>query len=999
MVTILILVSGLAVPSPDRFGPNPAEFGAPRSPSNALTPDVGSFRVGIAGPTLLTSQVTPPLITLGPGTYTATDKATLQLAINATGNVLFTVYTDSICSTSPVFTNTKSLIVDSPTTYSATSDPFTVPGAGAYYWIAAYLGDANNTVSSTVCATASEILTVLPATPSVSTLVSPPSFQLAATSQPATDTASLLAGFNPGGTITFTVYTTLDCSGTPVFRSQVPVSGTNGNYLSGQFTATAANTYRWIADYSGDANNRPTTTVCGAKGETLTVTRASPTITTQASPAVLNLGSGAGTAMDVATVSGGFNPTGTLTFDLFLNDPSCGSANRVFTSDAISVSGNRDYTSNAYTPTAVGTYYWIASYTGDPNNNAFTGSCGANGETLTVTAGGPTLTTQVSPSAIMLGTSPPYTAIDTATLSGGFKPKGTITFIVFNTTGCTGSPIFTSVVRNVDGNKAYPSDPFTIPGVGTYYWIAAYSGDPKNLPITKHCGDPGETLVVSPATPSVGTQVSAATIILGSSPPYNVTDTATLSGGFQPTGTMTFTVFNTIGCSGSPVFTNTKTVSGNKAYPSDPFTIPGVGTYNWIAKYSGDGNNPAVTTRCGDPNEVVTAYSGVSPVASFTFSPAITIPNLNVFFDGSASHAQIPGATISAYTWTFGDGNDHGPTALPTANYSYIRAGRFIVTLTVKDTFGFTNSTSHFVPVDAPPVAAFDTSHVNAKVGRPFTFNASLSSDSDGNITSWTWAFGDGETGSGQVATHTYASVGSKDVTLTVVDNVGYNNSATKSILVVLPQSPTAAFTLSPAQPVIGENVTLNGSASSDADGLIVSYAWTFGDGLSGTGAIVHHRYATAGDYQIRLNVTDEDGKSSENGTTLRVVTRPVAAFLFAPTAPLTNRTVTFTAAGSSDLSGPVNYSWVFGDGTSGTGYEVNKTYHAAGTYNVTLTVTNLYGVSTVVTQRITVATPIATGTSVSSFALGLAAVLDVGAAVAVGSYLFLVLRKKAKSL
>lgn len=93
------------------------------------------------------------------------------------------------------------------------------------------------------------------------------------------DTATLsgggLGGAAPTGTITFNLYAPSDatCAAAPVFTSVVPVSG-NGIYNSASFASAAIGTYRWIANYSGDANNNPFTGVCGAAGESVIVTAA-----------------------------------------------------------------------------------------------------------------------------------------------------------------------------------------------------------------------------------------------------------------------------------------------------------------------------------------------------------------------------------------------------------------------------------------------------------------------------------------------------------------------------------------------------------------------------------------------------------------------------------------------------------------------------------------------------------------------------------------------------
>ncbi len=86
--------------------------------------------------------------------------------------------------------------------------------------------------------------------------------------------------------------------------------------------------------------------------------------------------------------------------------------------------------------------------------------------------------------------------------------------------------------------------------------------------------------------------------------------------------------------------------------------------------------------------------------------------------------------------------------------------------------------------------------------------------------------------------------------------------------------SPTASFTAAPGSGVAPLTVAFNASGSSDSDGQIASYAWTYGDGQTGTGASVTHVYASAGSYTARLTITDDDGATA-TATTLISVSAP----------------------------------------------------------------------------------------------------------------------------
>ena len=101
----------------------------------------------------------------------------------------------------------------------------------------------------------------------------------------------------------------------------------------------------------------------------------------------------------------------------------------------------------------------------------------------------PTLSTQVSPSTVALGGS----AADTATLSNGYQTTGSITFTAYSNPGCT-VQVFSSTVS--DSGSQVTSGSFTPGSVGTYYWVATYTGDSNNNPAVSACGAAGETLAV-----------------------------------------------------------------------------------------------------------------------------------------------------------------------------------------------------------------------------------------------------------------------------------------------------------------------------------------------------------------------------------------------------------------------------------------------------------------------------------------------------------------------
>jgi hypothetical protein len=185
-------------------------------------------------------------------------------------------------------------------------------------------------------------------------------------------------------------------------------------------------------------------------------------------------------------------------------------------------------------------------------------------------------------------------------------------------------------------NGVANSQSYTTAAVGTFYWVATYNGDTDNNSVSSGAAD--EAVVVNKASPGIVTVASPG----GEMGKVVLNDTAKLSGGFHPTGTITFTL---TAPNNTMAYQQTVTVNGDGNYStSNTATAAQVGVYHWTATYSGDGNNKAVSDNGTNESATVNPdpKAQIAPTGTtaqqFANGTAPTLPA--IFYSGNGTIGQ-----------------------------------------------------------------------------------------------------------------------------------------------------------------------------------------------------------------------------------------------------------------------------------------------------------------------------------------------------------------------
>lgn len=302
------------------------------------------------------------------------------------------------------------------------------------------------------------------------------------------------------------------------------------------------------------------------------------------------------------------------------------------------------------------------------------------------------------------------------------------------------------------------------------------------------------------------------------------------------------------------------------------------------------------------------------PTAELSVRPNPAHPGETVTFDATGSTAGADGTITECQFDTDGDGTFERSTPNCILDRTYDGVGDFDVSVRVLTTTDrtATDSVPFAVQENDAPTAAIAIDPPRPRVGDPVELSGVESTDVDGDIVEYGWGI-DGESVEGAVVETTFEAAGAYEVTLFVVDDDGASDTTGEVIEVADNRPPSADLAVEPAEPTVGDQVSLEADGSSDPEGAIEEYRWDVdGDDsveYTTTGPETTITVESAGERRVAVTVVDDRDATATAAVTVPVVaptrtdvpTEPATATAGEPTADGPDES---TTAGSGDGTG-----------------------------------------------------------------------------------------------
>lgn len=365
----------------------------------------------------------------------------------------------------------------------------------------------------------------------------------------------------------------------------------------------------------------------------------------------------------------------------------------------------------------------------------------------------------------------------------------------------------------------------------------------------------------------------------------------------------------------------------NETSPVHLYTNPG--TYSVSLKISGpDGSSEKLVS------DLISVTESIEP------------PRASIITDLTEGHAPLEVSFTDSSTgdsttrtWDFGDGNRGSEAAI---RHTFSQPGQYIVSLIVKGPAG-EDTAETVITVTSPsqdnPVALFSSDLSEG----PAPLSVSFSDKSTGEISGWSWTFGDGSVSSDRNPTHIFQTPGSYPVTLTVRSPSGESNSSytiTVHETTGIISAPVASFTMDVTEGTAPLTIPFMDTSSGEISG----WSWDFGDGSVSAEQHPVHTFTSEGTFSVSLTISGPGGENRAESTitVTPAASSPQASFISDVSSGEAPLSITFTDQSSGEISG---WSWDFGDGSTSAMQSPVHTYQDPGTYQVRLTVQGPGGV------------------------------------------------------
>ncbi|RLD02805.1 MAG: hypothetical protein DRI32_08310, partial [Chloroflexi bacterium] len=335
-----------------------------------------------------------------------------------------------------------------------------------------------------------------------------------------------------------------------------------------------------------------------------------------------------------------------------------------------------------------------------------------------------------------------------------------------------------------------------------------------------------------------------------------------------------------------------------------------------------------VTTAGGCSSQIAHLVDvNYGPTANFIHTSLHCTNDSIQFTDVSTGNA-----TIITWEWQFGDGSS---TTLRNPKHAYPTSGTYLVNLRVTDENGCYQDKTENLIIDQSPEANFNWDIVNCDT----TFFTDFSNNNGTNIVAWTWGFDDPASGAQNISflqnpNHKFTGAGNYQVQLTVSNQHLCSDTITQEI--AYDAQPMPDFTYDTV--CFGDTTHFTDITPTDFQ-TIQGWEWDFGDNVISHEQNPVHKYLAAGIYQVKLKVLNTNFCTDSIIKEIEIHALPQVNF--APDSSCFASEISFIDETVYNTIGD-SWSWDFGDSNTSTDQNPNHTYAAAGTYQVSLTVTEL---------------------------------------------------------